>query len=199
MQNNYIEIDQWNEYNLSQSFDGISIKGEENIIEEYELGNDNAIGFKSGSRSYNFTPQFNYGIKSIDSLEINISDGAKLKPSEKLKLSYLKITSKDHVNFELDIEVDQLELDIRDNSSITLTGKAKNTILDIENHAVLDGSGFTSEQVNINMHDNSKVDLKSADLIKGSLRDHALLQIEDQQSYDKKDISTNDNAEVKIK
>jgi len=199
VEDNTLILKSWNEYYLDVTDEGITMKAEENIIPEfatYSSGGETEVDFKPGNTSWNVRPEITFGISNKDSLILRVMDNAELKDVGPLKLKYLKIESEDHTKISLEIDVDVLDLELGDNTLVKLKGKASDIILTIEGHAKLDGHELNCNTTDVNMRDNSSIQLHSAIDITGLMRDHSRFELSSSENLLNKNIRIVDHAQL---
>jgi len=194
-----ISMDGWKEYYINESDQGVLIRAEENLISEFEVltaGDELEVEFNQGNVSWTIRPEIVFGVSDKDSLILRAEDAAKINGKGPLKLSYLKIESDDHTKIDLDIEVDVLVIDMRDNSSVELSGSAKDVMISIGDHANFDAAGMVCDITDINMRDNARVEILKTKEINGYMRDHTLIVVKESNEIENKSIKTTDNARI---
>lgn len=93
-----------------------------------------------------------------------------------ININDIHVELEDNATADISLEGDLVRLKISNNSSIRLTGKVKNIILEAKDNGRIDASALEADEAIVWVTDNADVNLKVKDKISGTVKDNAALE-----------------------
>ncbi len=176
------------DYNLG------TIRGSKNIITfERQLSNFNKISIKGdiyvnvkqGARQEVFI-HVNENLKNIlqtnvrnNTLLISLKEGSYTNALFELEieLPFLQeLHAKDDANGSIEFDVNQLKLNLSDSSLFKLLGNSEALTIELKDDSSIDAFSFATKTLNVNISDDSDLNITCHGELKGSVNDDSILR-----------------------
>ncbi|MBK6543879.1 MAG: DUF2807 domain-containing protein [Saprospiraceae bacterium] len=153
------------------------VKIEESLKPYFRIKQDSdKLSFNMDSlETYRSNGNIEVDIYSENLRALKLSDFMQFSSKDTLNSGTLSFEFEDHVEVDLLVQTDSLELNLFDFSQLKLKGSSKVTNADLNGHTELDAFDFSMQNAFIHMDDFSKAELLVLNYLKAECQDHAIL------------------------
>ncbi len=191
-----------NELNLSGNYQAVLIQDEENkyVIE----ASDNLIP--------NLHIEFEEGVLQISEKEtaetddiykiyvysnqlntLTLNDNVEFDVSGQIKSERLELDLRDHSKFLAQLSIDDFEINVEDNASLSVMGSTKNFEADFSDAAKMLSPDFIVGTADIELSDNAEVNIQIVSKLKGMSQDNSVLEYKGNPD---KDFNSKDQSKI---
>lgn len=168
-------------YTLDPSSTGISVKADKNLIDVYQVSDEEKLSFyREGTLSINPSKkvEFIIGISGKEDIEIYASDVSRVYSNDVIS-DDLTINTEDAAKVELTVNCDNLEVDSKDASKVNISGTCNSITADIEDNSRLNVEDIRLENLMLDLEDTGRYKGKSASNVIIKLEDNSRVTLDE--------------------